>query len=161
MPSANKGHTHTRTHRTASPLIACSIFNIFMVWEIMTLGAARTTRQMMFTFVLTDAVRCRRRDYELRVFRGFVFFVRVYWGGLIAPLTPLIVWVGFNMCICVCVCVRVDGGWGCVGCFAIDPQQIRCPTFQLYKHRDVNAEKPTGHRHREEVVKTERRHQQQ
>lgn len=71
-------HTHTRMHRTASPLIACSIFNIFMVWEIMTLGAARTTRQMMFTFVLTDAVRCRRRDYELRVFRGFVFFVRVY-----------------------------------------------------------------------------------
>lgn len=35
--------THTYTHRTASPLIAFSIFSIFIVWEIMTLDAVHDT----------------------------------------------------------------------------------------------------------------------
>lgn len=92
---------------------------------------------------------------------SFFLYVFIEEGLLRHSLHWLFEWVLTCVSACVCVCVRVDGGWGCVGCFAIDPQQIRCPTFQLYKHRDVNAEKPTGHRHREEVVKTERRHQQQ
>ena len=68
-------------------------------------------------------------------------------------------WLFEQVLICVSACAST--GVGVVGCFATDPQQIRCPTFQLYKHRDVNAEKPTGDRHQEEVVKTDHRHQQQ
>ena len=44
-------HTHARTHRTASPLIACSIFNIFIVWEIMTLGAAHDSADDVYVCV--------------------------------------------------------------------------------------------------------------
>lgn len=35
------GQQRTHTHQTASPLIAFSIFNIFIVWDVMTLGAVR------------------------------------------------------------------------------------------------------------------------
>lgn len=41
----------TYTHGTASPLIAFSIFNIFVVWEIMTPDAAHDTADYVYVYV--------------------------------------------------------------------------------------------------------------
>lgn len=56
MPSANKRHTHTRTHAHAGH-IAFSIIIIFTVWEAMT--------DVQKMFVMTDAVRRRVQRFGL------------------------------------------------------------------------------------------------
>lgn len=106
-------HTHTHTHRTASALIAFSIFNIFIVWEIMTLDAAHNTAADVHVCVDWCCSVQEERFWAVLIF-----------GCAYCTIHKLYEWVW--TCVSACVCCG-----GVLLATPCDPQQICCPTFQL------------------------------
>lgn len=103
----------TKDTRTASLLIASSIVNIFRVWVIM---SKHTTWQTMVVFVLTDAVRCSRKRFELWV---IITIVILY--VLIASLSIHNIYECFaTRVIQACMCWGwVGGGGRCPASFPV------------------------------------------
>ncbi len=98
----------THTDRTTWLLIAFSIFNIFVVWEVMTLDTAHDTADDVYVYV-DWSCEVRGRDLELCVFGGFIFSTRslrkTYCTNF--HLTPFWSVCGRRF---VCVCVYAWGG---------------------------------------------------